>query len=319
MYIYISNEEETQLEVFFDDFKVDHIKSPVVQMDDYYPFGLTFNSYSRENTTPQDFKYNGKELQDELNLQWLDYGARMYDPAIARWMAVDPLTELTRRWSPYTYCYNNPLIFVDPDGMFGDLYNSNGTHIGNDGLDDNKVYHVKTTDDSQLSTEQARVLTGYEPVLDDVELLDITHEEFQQFAANVYNEAPHESSEERDKVASAIVNRKETHSLGGSWEKTLDRVMFAKDSHEKKMSAERANPEAGAKIEGTKIDAKNVKTENYQEYYNATPTERNGNARMKDATRATISGLTQPDKVSGANEWRGKGQGNGNRFFKEKK
>ena len=61
MYIYISNEEETQLEVFFDDFKVDHIKSPVVQMDDYYPFGLTFNSYLRENATPNQYLNNGKE------------------------------------------------------------------------------------------------------------------------------------------------------------------------------------------------------------------------------------------------------------------
>src|SRR5690606_38920667 len=71
VYIYLSNEEETPLEVYFDDFTVEHVKSPVVQMDDYYQFGLTFNSYSRENTTPQDFKYNGKEEQNELRLGWL--------------------------------------------------------------------------------------------------------------------------------------------------------------------------------------------------------------------------------------------------------
>jgi hypothetical protein len=47
-------------------------------MDDHYPTGLTFNSYSRENATPQDYKYNGKELQDELDFGWLDYGSRMY-------------------------------------------------------------------------------------------------------------------------------------------------------------------------------------------------------------------------------------------------
>ena len=38
------------LDVFFDDFGVEHVKSPVVQMDDYYPFGLTFNNYQRENS-----------------------------------------------------------------------------------------------------------------------------------------------------------------------------------------------------------------------------------------------------------------------------
>ncbi len=116
VYIYLSNEEETQLEVFFDDFKVEHIKSPVVQMGDYYPFGLAFNSYQRENTTAQDFKYNGKELQDELGLTWLDYGARMYMPEIGRWGVVDPLGEKFVGHSPYNYAINNPILFIDPDG-----------------------------------------------------------------------------------------------------------------------------------------------------------------------------------------------------------
>jgi hypothetical protein len=51
VYIYLSNENSTPVEVFFDEFKVTHTKSPVIQMDDYYPFGLTFNSYQRENST----------------------------------------------------------------------------------------------------------------------------------------------------------------------------------------------------------------------------------------------------------------------------
>ena len=122
VYIYLSNEEATPVDVFFDQLKVDITKSPVVQQDDYYPFGLTFNSYSRENSVKQDYLFNGKELQDELGLNWEDYGARMYDPAIARWMAIDPLCEKYNSHSPFHFSGNNPVRFVDVNGMNYDEY-----------------------------------------------------------------------------------------------------------------------------------------------------------------------------------------------------
>ncbi len=125
VYAYLSNEETTPVEVYFDDFKVAQIKSPIVQSDDYYAFWLTFNSYRRENAVPNPYQYNGKELQDELNLGWLDYGARMYMPEIGRWGAVDPLAEKYKRLNPYNYVMNNPLRFIDPDGMSGDEANRN--------------------------------------------------------------------------------------------------------------------------------------------------------------------------------------------------
>ena len=105
------------MEVYFDDFKVTQIKSPVISTDDYYPFGLIFNSYQRENSLINKFRYNGKELQEELGLVLYDYIARQYDPVIGKFTSIDPLAEKMRRHSPYNYAFDNPLRFIDPDGM----------------------------------------------------------------------------------------------------------------------------------------------------------------------------------------------------------
>jgi len=117
VYAYLSNEGPTPVEVYFDDFTVTQVKGPVIQQTDYDPFGLTFNEYSRENSVSNNFLYNGKELQKDFDLNWYDYGARMYDAALGRWHVIDPMADKYKEWSPYIYVMNNPLKFIDPDGQ----------------------------------------------------------------------------------------------------------------------------------------------------------------------------------------------------------
>ena len=86
----------------------------VVQTTHYYPYGMSFAEGTFADKQP--YKYNGKELDRKNGLDWYDYGARMYDAALGRWHAVDPMSEKYYSWSPYNYCKNNPVLRIDLDG-----------------------------------------------------------------------------------------------------------------------------------------------------------------------------------------------------------
>ncbi len=89
-----------------------------VQRTQYYPSGLPWASLNGDNPDQQTHKYNGKEFVEMHGYDTYDYGARGYYAAIMRWGAVDPLAEKSRRWSPYNYCLDNPLRYIDPDGRY---------------------------------------------------------------------------------------------------------------------------------------------------------------------------------------------------------
>ena len=112
--------------------------STVTQTTDYYPFGLAISTTGSSNNK---YLYNGKEIQSGSG--FYDYGARMYDARVGRWFVVDALAE-ERDWlSTYNYCQNNPMSRIDPDGKLdGDYYDREGNYLGNDGVDDNKVYKL---------------------------------------------------------------------------------------------------------------------------------------------------------------------------------
>jgi RHS repeat-associated protein len=117
VYIYLSNEETTPVDVFFDDFKVTQVKSPVVQMDDYYPFGLAFNSYSRENSEKNRWKFQGQEHIDDLDLGWDSFKWRNHMPDIGRFFNVDPLAEKYLYNSTYAFSENKVVAHVEIEGL----------------------------------------------------------------------------------------------------------------------------------------------------------------------------------------------------------
>ena len=89
----------------------------IIQKTDYYPYGtpILFDPFTI-NDTSHPYKYNGKELDMMHGLNTYDYGARQYYSALPLWDRVDPLAEKYYSISPYAYCANNPVNFVDPDG-----------------------------------------------------------------------------------------------------------------------------------------------------------------------------------------------------------
>ncbi|WP_161599639.1 DUF6443 domain-containing protein [Hymenobacter nivis] len=137
---YVGN--ESNADVYFDDVQVVLGQGLQVQENSYDPYGLSLAGIDYTSPSIQGlmnkFQFNSKEQQNNLGLNWADYGARMYDVQVGKWHTIDPLSDQMRRWSPYVFSFDNPLRFIDRDGMkptprqaaamADDVYNPSG-HI----------------------------------------------------------------------------------------------------------------------------------------------------------------------------------------------
>lgn len=115
----------------------DNNKVKILEEDHYYSYGLKHQGYNGQHlvfdTTPGGgivlseeslllkdsyrYKFGGMEYQDEFDINTYDFGARNYDPALGRWMNIDPLAEYMYTHSPYGFSFNNPIYYIDPDGQ----------------------------------------------------------------------------------------------------------------------------------------------------------------------------------------------------------
>ena len=135
----------------------DHLGSNVMvlsntgieQQTRFYPFGgiVTHNSTNNtpngNNTTePNHNKYTGKEFDRMHGLDWYDYVARQYDPVYGRFTSIDPLCEKYPYLSPYAYCGNNPIRFIDPDGRDIWEINNRGEIVSHKKYKKNDIFYM---------------------------------------------------------------------------------------------------------------------------------------------------------------------------------
>ncbi|MEZ4829528.1 MAG: RHS repeat-associated core domain-containing protein [Bacteroidia bacterium] len=287
----------------------------IVQESHTYPFGMELNGPAFVGGG-NPYRYTGKELETDLEIGLYDYGARWYDPAAGRWWGVDAMAEKFFSQSTFHFSGNNPVRFIDYDGnWYGDIYNLNGTWIGSDGKNDNKVYVKLTASDSELSVEEAKtevaktyitLMCNQCDVIDLTESMGIQHDDFEKFAANIHNETSGMSQDDKEDVASAMTNRMEA--LGQDMETMTDKLMFWNDNHEKKMSETDRKPGNEEKYGDNEFTHQDVSTAQYRNFMNSSKQDRNSNEAMKGAVKATVNQAINPtDRVNGKYNWRGDG------------
>ena len=171
---------------------IDGDTGTVIEASDYYPFGKRIqvtapvsepvggSQYASEpavapvapatsvasTSSPNRWLFSGKESQSFLyaNIPLLDFGARMYNPTIARWTTSDPMSEKYYGISPYVYCLGNPISIIDPNGMDIWTMDEKGNVVWVKESDDHRLYYMNN--DGLLSDDYVSV--SDRSILDDL-------------------------------------------------------------------------------------------------------------------------------------------------------
>ncbi len=142
----------------------------IKEAKDYYAFGLEHSVPSKQVIgTKHPYGYNGKEENNELGLEWLDFEARNYDATLGRWMNIDPLAEAMPDQSPYNYAFNNPVFWIDPDGRMPEEGDAGGGSDGGSSYSGQTTYSMRTItpDNKEIHTIETTSTQSFEETSED--------------------------------------------------------------------------------------------------------------------------------------------------------
>jgi RHS repeat-associated protein len=154
----------------------------VVQYENHGVWGESLEGINFSRPTKNNFTYSTYEKEDDFGIGVFDAHARVYDAIAPRFWQIDPMAEKFHSLNPYNYVFNNPIIFIDPDGQVGDFYKEDGTYLGNDGKNDDKVFVVKNDGVKSSTTDENGYVTNTFKV-NAVTDLGVSHTEFIALAA----------------------------------------------------------------------------------------------------------------------------------------
>jgi RHS repeat-associated protein len=193
---------------------VDFFAAEVLSQKDYSPFGMIMSGRQYNAKTNYRYGFNGKENDNEVkgegNQQ--DYGMRIYDTRVGRFLSVDPLTNSYPGWSPYPFAMNSPISGVDLDGLEY-YYSADGKFLGNVGTSQ-QVFKADKLEIKTVDCGDGTTGTEKEPVgaVD----LKITHEKFQKSAYVVMREGRSQKYEEYLWIAHTNNNNAKSRKKGFS-------------------------------------------------------------------------------------------------------